>query len=133
MSITSSLGSVLKRVRGSHGPSGLEAAEHPQCGLEKSNCFTQMVKHFLQRLFLATRLILILKTEETSKGNTCEYMQVLLEQAWAHEYQFIAIQYKYCTISMQATIIVHPVPPLLPLQPHGLSLPSDSGLHDTPG
>lgn len=64
----------------------------------------------LQRMFLATRLILILKTKETSKGNTCGYMLVLLDQARAHEYHFINIQYKYCTISMQGDANSSPSP-----------------------
>lgn len=61
----------------------------------KSNYFPQM--HFLQRRFSGTRLILILKTKEASKGNTCGYTAVLLEQAGAHEYQLINIQDKHCT------------------------------------
>lgn len=133
MSITSFLGSVFNREGWSHRMPGFGVAEHPQCRWEKSNYFSQMAEHFLQRMFLATRLILIWKTKEASKGDTCGYTLVLLEQAWAHEYQFINIQYKYCTISVQATLIVHLIPALVTLQPHKRSLPPDLGLHNTPG
>lgn len=133
VSIPSFLGSVFSRERWSHRMPGLGVAEHPQCRLEKPNCFSQMAKHFLQRMFLATRLILILKTRDTSKGNTCGYTLAFLERARAHEYQFINIQYKYCTISVQAVLTVHLIPALLPLQPRRRSLPSDLGLRDSPG